>query len=355
MSKSKWRSHPMPGALLKAEMFKKRTTLRREAQFEVKMHKAAHPGALLEVEMFKTHTVVARSTVWSQNAQGSPSRSTFGSWDVQHRCGTKHSSKSKRTSPPFSEPFWKLRCSKSARRCGAKRMSKSRCTKHTIPGALLEVEMFKKRTLLWREARFEIKMYKAHHAWSFHVASARDFAPRQKYAKQEGSPPISKMLARVGHLKTLKRICKDVFRVAGTVPETCSSEILRGPGADFLRRVKFWIILGHQIFRFAKMILWISAALRMTWLHFSWQSQYFNQLEGKKSPNALEQAVSSELTFDSWRKSPRIASVLMLSTSEVAWSLAKLLCFWYFQVRNLSKSRRIASFSSLQVDRYIYI
>ena len=59
-----------------------------------------------------------------------------------------------------SEHFWKLRCRKSARRCGAKHIWKSKCTKHTIFGALLEVRCSKKCTPLWREAHFEVKMYK---------------------------------------------------------------------------------------------------------------------------------------------------------------------------------------------------
>ena len=62
-----------------------------------------------------------------------------------------------------SDHFWKLRCRKSARRCGAKHISKSKCTKHTILGPLLEVEMSKKCTPLWREAHFEVKMYKTLH------------------------------------------------------------------------------------------------------------------------------------------------------------------------------------------------
>ena len=41
-------------------------------------------------------------------------------------------------------------------------------------------------------------------------------------------------MAGAGHLK---RICKDAFSVAGAVQETCSSEMLGGPGADFLRGV----------------------------------------------------------------------------------------------------------------------
>ena len=81
----------------------------------------------------KLHAVVARSTFRSQN--------------VQNTRGSDH--------------FWKLRCRKSARRCGAKHISKSKCTKHLSVGPLLEVAMSKKCTPSWREAHFEVKMYKA--------------------------------------------------------------------------------------------------------------------------------------------------------------------------------------------------
>ena len=73
-------------------------------------------------------------------------RSTFRSQNVQNT--------------PWSDHFWKLRCRKSARRCGAKHISKSKCAKHTMVGPLLEVEMSKKCTPLWREAHFEVKMLK---------------------------------------------------------------------------------------------------------------------------------------------------------------------------------------------------
>ena len=72
-------------------------------------------------------------------------RSTFGSQNVKNTRGSDH--------------FWKLRCRKSARRCGAKHISKSKCTKHTILGPLLEVEMLKKCTPLWREGHFEVNMF----------------------------------------------------------------------------------------------------------------------------------------------------------------------------------------------------
>ena len=73
-------------------------------------------------------------------------RSTFRSQNVQNTSASDH--------------FWKLRCRKSARRCGAKHILKSKCTKHTRSGPLLEVAMSKKCTPLWREAHFEVKMCK---------------------------------------------------------------------------------------------------------------------------------------------------------------------------------------------------
>ena len=51
--------------------------------------------------------------------------------------------------------------SKSARHCGAKHISKSKCTKHTSSGPLLALEMSKKCTPLWRED-FQVKMQKTH-------------------------------------------------------------------------------------------------------------------------------------------------------------------------------------------------
>ena len=62
-----------------------------------------------------------------------------------------------------AEPSGEMRW-KSARCCGAKHMSKSKYTKHTILRPLLEVEMIKKCTPLWRAAHFEVKMCKTHHS-----------------------------------------------------------------------------------------------------------------------------------------------------------------------------------------------
>ena len=139
---------------------------------------------------------------------------------------------------PGLDRFWKLRCRKSARRCGAKHISKSKCQKHQGFGPFLDFQI------------------------SFRVAGARDCGPCQKWAKREGFVAFPKTMAGVGHLK---RLCKDAFSVAGAVQETCSSKLLGGPGADFLRGVAFWSL------RFSGLLRWFcvtGAALRMTWHHF---------------------------------------------------------------------------------------
>ena len=109
----------------------------------------------------KVHAGAARSTCRSQNVQNTP----------------------------FSDHYWKLSCRKSARRCGAKHISKSKCTKHTILRPPLEVEMSKKCTPLWREAHFQVKMYKTHQLrttfWrsdveKVHAVVARNTFPSQK-------------------------------------------------------------------------------------------------------------------------------------------------------------------------------
>ena len=80
---------------------------------------------------------------------------------------------------------------------------------------------------------------------SFRVARARDYARCQKRAKREGFVAFPKTMAGVGHLK---RICKDVS-LGGAVQETCSSEMLGGPGAGFLRKVAFWRIRSSGLLR----------------------------------------------------------------------------------------------------------
>ena len=75
------------------------TPLWREAHFQVQMYKTHQVRTTFgSWDVEKVHAVVARSTFPSQNVQNTSA----------------------------SDHFWKLRCWKSARRCGAKHISKSK-------------------------------------------------------------------------------------------------------------------------------------------------------------------------------------------------------------------------------------
>ena len=124
--KSKCTKRHMYGPLLEGEMLKKCTPLWREAHFPVRSIKnLTVPTTIGSWDVEKVHAVVARSTLPSQNVEDTP----------------------------CSDHFWNVRCWKSARRCGAKHIYKSKCTKRHMYGPLLTVE-------LW-----------------FCVARARDYAP----------------------------------------------------------------------------------------------------------------------------------------------------------------------------------
>ena len=124
------------------------TPLWREAHFQVKMYKTPQLRTTFgSWDVEKVHAVVARSTFRSQNVQNARVRTTFGSYNVEKV----HAVVARSTFPcqnvqntSASDHFWKLRCRKSARRCGAKQISKSKVLKIDGLGPLLEVQMSKK-------------------------------------------------------------------------------------------------------------------------------------------------------------------------------------------------------------------
>ena len=136
------------------------------ARWEMKNCTPLWREAHLQVKMYKTPR----------------SRSTFGSWDVEkvHAVVARSTFPSRNVqNTPCTDHFWKLRCRKSARRCGAKHISKSKCTKHTMYGPLLEVQM------------------------SFRVAGARDCGPCQKWAERECFVAFSTTTTTTLHSQTL--------------------------------------------------------------------------------------------------------------------------------------------------------
>ena len=112
-------------------MLKKCTPLGREAHLEVKMLK--RPGVRTTFgssDLEKVHAVVARSTFRSQNVRNTILGPLL-EVEMLKKC----------------TPLWR------------ENISKSKCT-NTCVGRLLEVEMSKKCTLLWRKAHLEVKMLK---------------------------------------------------------------------------------------------------------------------------------------------------------------------------------------------------
>ena len=356
ISKSKCTTHTMLGPLLEVEMSKECKPLWREAHLQVKMYNANHARTTFgSWDVEKVQAVVARSTFPSQNVQ-----STSG-----------------------SDHFWKLRCRKSARRCGAKHISKSKCTTHTMLGPLLEVEMSKKCKPLWREAHFEVKMLKTLGVWTIFGGSdvvsrgrRKGLCALSKVSKNRGFWSISKNDGRRGAfaedlqrcLFLGRRSTRDIFIRA-----------VRRSGRWFPER---GCISEHQIFRFAEMLLRdrCSTSYDLASL-FRGRRSSLDRWTGKIAKHIGTRPSALHSTFHFWRKSRRIASFLMLSTSKMRksrriasflmlsrsnieevsencfffdvvnfeeWrSLEELLRFWRCQLWRMKKSRRIASFLTL--------
>ena len=204
------------------------------------------------------------------------------------------------------------------------------------------------------------------HFWTFRCRfgwQAQGIAHLVRSEQNVGFVVFRKTMAGVGHLK---RTCKDAFSVAGAVQETCSSEMLGGQGADFLRGVAFWSIRSSGLLRWFCVT---GAALRMTWHQFFRGRRSILQRWSRKIAKRKGTRLSAlHSTFHFWRKSRQIVLFLMLSSSKIEevsqncfvldvvkckkWrSLAELFRFGCCYFQKLRKSRRIAWFSSLQIDR----
>ena len=227
----------------------------------------------------------------------------------------------------------------------------------------------KKVHALWREAHFEIKMHKPHqlrstfgswdvenvyavvarstfpsqnvknttcsdHSWRFRcdfawqVQGILHLAKSELTANREGFVAFPKKMARVGHLK---RIWTDACRVAGAVQDMFIRDV---------RRSRHWFpergcILEHQIFRFAQMILRdrCSTSYDLASLFRGRRVLWTDGMENSQNALARGRQLCTQLFI-------------------FEGSLAELLHFcWCCQIQKLRMSRRIASFSSLQMDR----
>ena len=222
-------------------MLQNATPLRKSPPWSPQMPQVCHCfWNCCDVE--KVNAVVARSTFPSQNVQ----------------------------STPALEHFWKLRRRKSARRCGAKHISKSKCQK--TPHARTTFE-------------------------------GSDVVLR---GRREGSctlPKVSNFQKRWGDLERWmsrgRRSTRDMF-----------IRDVRRSGCWFPER---GCILEQQIFRFAK----TDAALCMTWHHFfRARRSTLDRWSGKNTKRIGTRPSALQLTFQFWKTSRRIAS-LWMSTSKI--------------------------------------
>ena len=373
----------------------------RKAHFQVKTYKAHHvrtPFRSWHVE--KVNAVVARSTFRSQK------------W--KRLTGSEH--------------FWKLSCRKSARRCGTRHISKSKVEKTDGFGTLLDVVKSKKCTPLWHEAHFEIKSEKNWgvrntfgrcHVEKVHAVLARSTCRSQKCKKLRGFGALLEVemskkctpLWRETHfeVKRVKKLtgsehfwmfrCRFAWQAQGIMHLVKSEQnvrvlwhvpkrwwawdICRESGkmsfawqAQYTRHVhqscsEVRALISWEGLHFGASDLqvcwddfaWQVQVQHFVWLNitFSWQAQYFRQVEYRK-PHWYE-AVSSALNcpflkevsqncfvFDVVNFKKEVSQncfVFDVVKFENWGSLAELFWFWHCQVQKFKKSRRIVSYLTL--------
>ena len=204
----------------------------------------------------KLHAVVARSRFWSEKVQNT--------W--------------------VSEHFWKLRCRKSARRCGAK---------HRF-GPLLEVQMSKKCTPLWREAHFEVKMYK-----TLRVRATFGSSDVVLRGRRKGLCTLSKVSKTWGPCSISKKDGRRISR------GRCSTKEYKRHVHQRCSEVR--ALISWEGLHFG------ASDLQVCWDDFAWQVQHFVW----PGINVSWQAQYFTSTLHFWRKSRRIALFLTLLSSNI--------------------------------------
>ena len=241
------KKHHVLGPLLEVEMSKTCTPMWREAHFQVKMWKTPGvPTAFGSWDVVKVHTDVARST--------------FPSQYVKH------------TTCP--DDFWKLSCRKSARcvkqvhAVVAQSASKSTCTKHSVWTFFWHSDV----ALCGRRTGFCTSPKVSKTSCLFWNMSQND-GSRGTFDKD-----LQRCMSR-GRRSTRDMFIRDCDEVRAVV---------------FLRSVAFWSIRSSGLPGWFRVT---SAALHMTWHHFSWQAQYFRQMEWNNHKTQGHEAVRSALNF----------------------------------------------------------
>ena len=228
-------------------------------------------------------------------------------------CGSR-GSKSRLAKAAGAEPAGQMRYEK-LHAVVARSTFRSQNVQSTRSGPLLEVEMSKKRTPLWRKAH----MLKAPGVRT--IFGLSDIVPR---GRRKGLWTLSKVSKTWGFCGISKN---DGRR--GTFEEALQRCIFRGRCSTrdmFIRAVRRsgrWFpergcILEPQIFRFAEMILRdrCSTSYDLASL-FRGRRSSLDRWTGKIAKRIGTRPSALHSTFHFWRKSRRIASFLMLSSAKI--------------------------------------
>ena len=290
----------------------------------------AEPAGQMRDE--KLHAVVARSTFRSENVQNTP----------------------------CSDHFWKLRCRKSARRCGAKHISKWKCTKHLSVGPLLEVEMSKKCRPLWSEAHFEVKMYQTHQVrttfGSWDVEKEYGVVARSIFRSEN----VKNTTCSRHFWRFRCRFASQAQRIVHLVKSEQNVRALQ----HFQKRWQAWGIWRSSKMHFAwqvqykrhvhqrssevrALISWEglhfgASDLQVCWDDFAWQvqhfvwpginfssqAQYFTQVEWKNRKTHWHEAPSAALNFPFLKEVSQNCFVFDVVKFKHWGNLAHLLRFW---------------------------
>ena len=248
-------------------------------------------------------------------------------------------------------------------------------------------------TPLWREAHVQVKMYKAYQVRStfgsldvdkVHAVVARSTCRSQNAQSRFRGQNVKSTtcsdhfwrfrcrfawlvqgfvtLSKVSKMWRFSSMSKNDSR-RGTFEEDLQRCIFRGRRSTrdmFIRAVRRsgrWFpergcILEHQMFRLAEMILRdrCSTSCDLASL-FRGRGSTLARWSGKIGKHIGTRPSALHSTFHFWRKSRRTASFLMLSTSEIEEVSQNCFVFDVVKFKKLRKSRRVAAFSILQLDR----
>ena len=240
----------------------------------------------------KLHADVARRPFPSQNVQSTPCSDMFG-------------------------PLLEVDMSKKWTPLWREAHSQVKMLKHDMLGPILEVEMSKKCTPLWCEAHVRVKIYKAPHVgatfgrWSL-VLRGRRKGLCTLLSKKWGFCSISKNDGRRGTFE--EDLQRSIFRGRRSARDMFIRAVRRS-GRWFPEK---GCILEHQICRFAKMILRdrCSTSYDLASL-FRGRRSTLDRWSGKIAKHIGTRPSALHSTFHPWRKPRRIASFLMLSSSKI--------------------------------------